>query len=439
MSTKALWVLVTVGCLATASLSRAAAESNLKKSFPFKPGGQLVVNADQGAIEVVTTDAGSVEIEVRRKLHGVDDAKANQIFAAHEVTFDQDGDRVEVRGKFKEDSKHWFKRGVNLDLLYHISVPKQFNLDLTTGSGSISSSAIEGKVRARSAGGSLKFGDINGALDAQTGSGSITAGNVTGAVSVKTSGGSIQLGQMAAETTAETGSGSISVAAAQAGLSARTHGGSLKLGELAGPATVETGSGSIQVKTAKASLKARTAGGSVEVGGVEGPAELESGSGSIQVDSAKQTLKATTRGGSLELGQLFAPAEVSTGSGPIRVKSAQARLVARTSGGSIGIDDARDTVIADSGSGTVFASFSAQPSDDSNLSTRGGNIEVRLPENLALEVDASTSGGRVSTELPITSTIVGEHKPESLKGKLNGGGKLLVLKTGSGNVTIKKR
>jgi len=38
--------------------------------------------------------------------------------------------------------------------------------------------------------------------------------------------------------------------------------------------------------------------------------------------------------------------------------------------------------------------------------------------------------------LPVTT--VGEHKRSSLKGKLNGGGKSLVLKTSGGNIRLLK-
>jgi DUF4097 and DUF4098 domain-containing protein YvlB len=440
MFTKVFAVLIAVSCLAQSGLDAATTESNLEKSFTVKPGGQLVVEADQGSIEVLTTDGASVEVEVKRKLTGVEGSKAQEIFAAHEVTFDQDGDRVGVHAKFKEDPSRWFKRGnMNLQVHFRISVPKQFNLDLGTGSGSISSADIEGQVKAKSAGGNLKFGDIKGTLEVHTGSGSISAGTVTGVMSVKTAGGNIQLEQAGDEAVAETGSGSITVQSAKAKLSVRTHGGNLNLGDLSGPAVAETGSGSIQVKSAKVSLRANTHGGNISLGELSGPADVESGSGSIRVGQAKETLKAKTQGGNLDLGELSGPAEVSTGSGSIRVKRAHARLAARTAGGSIGVDDAQDTVLAETGSGSVSVDFSAQPKDHCRLTTSGGGIEVKLPEGAAFEVDASTGGGRVSTELPITSTVVGEHQNNSLKGKLNGGGKALFLRAGSGNVTIKKR
>ena len=75
-------------------LHAAIVESNLNKTFPDKPGGQLVMDVDQGSITIKTSDRSDVAVDVKRKLKGADAAKAQEIFAAHEVTFDQDGDRV---------------------------------------------------------------------------------------------------------------------------------------------------------------------------------------------------------------------------------------------------------------------------------------------------------------------------------------------------------
>jgi DUF4097 and DUF4098 domain-containing protein YvlB len=118
---------------------------------------------------------------------------------------------------------------------------------------------------------------------------------------------------------------------------------------------------------------------------------------------------------------------------------AQAKLEANTSGGSIEIGEARDTVLAHTSAGSITANFSAQPQEDCRLTTSGGGIQVKLAEKLAFDIEARTSGGRVTTELPVTITVVGEHKAEGLRGKLNGGGKALILKTSAGNIAIKKQ
>ncbi|PYJ01588.1 MAG: hypothetical protein DME25_17795 [Verrucomicrobia bacterium] len=348
------------------TLSATTTETNLQKSFAVHPGGKLIVEADFGPIEITTADRPEVAITIKRSVSGASAARAQEIFADHEITGDQDGDTIVVRAKSKEKSPRWFRGGQNYQVQYAISVPKQFNLDLRTAAGAINCQDIEGAVKARSSGGNLKFAAVKGPLDASTSAGSINLVSASGPVSVKTSGGSLRLGDLGADTTAVTSAGSISVASAKGKLSAKTSGGSLDLGELA------------------------------------------------------------------------APAEVETAAGSIHVRSSRAPLSARTSGGSIKIEDAQDTVVAHTSAGGVSAAFSGAPHDDCSLTTSGGSIEVKVADNLGFDVQAKTSGGRVSTDIPVATTVVGEHKAEALRGKLNGGGKALLLRTSAGNINIRR-
>ena len=348
-------------------LLAATTESNLSKTFAVKPGGVLVMDLDRGSIHITTGDRTDVQVEVRRKVTRVNAERAAEIFAAHEVTFDQDGDHVEVHAKVKKEATRWFSRGSqNLQVEYQVLAPRQFSLELRTAAGEIVSTDIEGSVKARTAGGSLKFSNIKGPFDGDTSAGDIHVESASGQVTARTSGGSIKLGELSSDTTASTAAGSITIG------------------------------------TAKARLTAKTSGGSIDLGQVAGPAELRTAAGSI------------------------------------RVKSAGARLDASTSGGSIRIDDARDTVLARTAAGSIHAALSGQPHDDCILTTAGGSIELALAPTLAFDVEARTSGGEVTTELPIVSTVVGRHHTEVLQGKLNGGGKALVLKTSAGNVSLRK-
>ena len=397
--------LTIVACVfvVAADLEAQTTEGNLSKRFTVKPGGNLVIEADRGGIEITTGETSEVKIDVKRKITGVSKEKAEQILATHEVTFDQDGDRVEVHARFPKDFLQSLNKGAQrMQVHYEVLVPNRFNLDLRTAAGEISATDIAGTVKARTAGGSLKFAEIKGPFEGTTSAGSISLQGATGLVTARTSGGSISLGRLDSETTAETSAGSISVKHANGKLNAVTHGGGIELGEVAGPARVETSAGSIIVKTAKAQLSAITHGGRIEAGDLGGPAELTTSAGSIKIGSAH---------------------------GP---------LVAKTSGGGIEIEQAGDTVTAHTSAGSITAGFTGQPHGDCQLTTSGGGITVRLADNLGFDLDARTSGGRVITELPVTITVVGEHKGGALKGKVNGGGKVLELKTSAGDIVLKK-
>lgn len=342
-------------------------ESNLKKDFPADPGGKLVVDADRGGIEVLAEDGKGVSIEVRRSVTGSSETKAEQILAGHEVTFSSEGGTITVQARLRKEFAGWLGRGPNLQVQCVITVPKRFQLDLRTSAGTIQCAGIEGEVKARTSGGSLKFGAIKGSFDGTCSAGSIRVEEASGPVTARTSGGSIHAGQLGAT------------------------------------AQFQTSAGSITVKGVKGQLTARTSGGSIEVSELSGPAELVTAAGSIHVGLAEGT------------------------------------LVATTSGGSIKVDEARNSVSAQTSAGSITAAIVAQPEGECRLITSGGSITLKVDAELGFDVAANASGGRISTELPIASTVVGEHRNNELRGKLNGGGKALVLKTSAGNISIQKR
>ncbi len=70
------------------------------------------------------------------------------------------------------------------------------------------------------------------------------------------------------------------------------------------------------------------------------------------------------------------------------------------------------------------------------LSTGGGGISVDVPTTAAFNLDAQTGGGTVSTELPVT--VVGKLERGRLQGPVNGGGKSVQLRSGGGNIHLRK-
>ena len=65
------------------------------------------------------------------------------------------------------------------------------------------------------------------------------------------------------------------------------------------------------------------------------------------------------------------------------------------------------------------------------MSSSGGDLIVRVPKSTTGQLDASTSGGSVRTELPVTTTEMGEHK---LTGTINGGGNPIYAHTSGGSI-----
>ena len=61
-------------------------------------------------------------------------------------------------------------------------------------------------------------------------------------------------------------------------------------------------------------------------------------------------------------------------------------------------------------------------------------VSKQVPPDAGLDIEAEASSGRGTSELPFTGTRTDR---DSMKGKINGGGKSLVLRSGAGSITIK--
>ena len=73
-----------------------------------------------------------------------------------------------------------------------------------------------------------------------------------------------------------------------------------------------------------------------------------------------------------------------------------------------------------------------------SMRTGSGNAELRVPTEAAFDLDLSTSSGTVVLDKPVTTTVQGrvEESRRRIEGKVHGGGPLVSVHTGSGDVHI---
>jgi hypothetical protein len=65
-----------------------------------------------------------------------------------------------------------------------------------------------------------------------------------------------------------------------------------------------------------------------------------------------------------------------------------------------------------------------------------GSITVALPEGFSADLDAHTGDGHISVDLPVT--VQGSVRENEIRGKLNGGGQNLEIRSGDGNISLRR-
>jgi hypothetical protein len=196
----------------------------------------------------------------------------------------------------------------------------------------------------------------------------------------------------------------------------RTAGGSIIGAELTGTMSADTSGGKLKFTHLKGPTGATTSGGSIELNGCEGAVKVDTSGGRIESIDGSGSLEARTSGGSIVVRNFGGDTKVETSGGRLAFENVNGKITGRTSGGSI------------------TARLKSPVPGDVNLETSAGSIEVTVPPDAGLDVEAEASSGRVTSELPFVGIRTDR---EQLKGKINGGGKSLVLRSGAGSISIK--
>lgn len=183
----------------------------------------------------------------------------------------------------------------------------------------------------------------------------------------------------------------------------------------------------------KFNLDLRT-GGSARVADVDGTVKAVMRGGSIQLHNVTGPVTARTDGGSIGVRDVGGDLEATANGGSVAAARVNGKVWARANGGSVEIDEATDAIDAKAAGGSVAAYISKQPRGDCKLIAEAGNVELRLPESIAINIDASCSAGRLSSDF----SLYGHQDDDRLKGTINGGGPLVMVRASAGNVYIRK-
>ena len=147
-------------------------------------------------------------------------------------------------------------------------------------------------------------------------------------------------------------------------------------------------------------------------------ADVHTGDGSIKLRDLAGNIRADTGDGSIDATHLDGALNAHSGDGSVHVSGRFDKLQVRTQDGSIDL--------------SVFKG--SHVNGDWRVQTGDGSVKLKLPSDLSADLELHTGDGRISMDLPLSvNGIKSEHE---IQGKLNGGGALLLVKTGDGSITV---
>jgi DUF4097 and DUF4098 domain-containing protein YvlB len=184
-------------------------------------------------------------------------------------------------------------------------------------------------------------------------------------------------------------------------------------------------------------VRTKSGSGDQTIEGTKGNADVQTGSGDVRLSNLQGELQAHTGSGNVRARQVAGAVRGSTGSGDVEIEETGAGDIDfHTGSGNISARGIQGGFRGETGSGEITAE--GKQSGTWEARTGSGNVRLRLPANSAFDADISTSSGTIEVNSPIEMTVQGRigdsHK--SIQGKVRGGGPLLRVRTGSGDIHI---
>jgi DUF4097 and DUF4098 domain-containing protein YvlB len=229
--------------LTAALLSPGAYAEEVVKSYAVTGRANVRVETNDGGVRVTALEAKQVEFRV--------EYQGYELGKNLRVDSHQDGDKVELTARV---TGHWaFSWGhTSRNLHIEVRMPRDADLQVETGDGSVETASIRGSVHVHTGDGSVKANSLSGNIDLHTSDGSIAVDNLKGDIRLRTGDGSIEARDLDGKVEADSGDGHIRLDGRFDALNIKTGDGSVDTRVLPGSKmvsswSIRTGDGSVDI------------------------------------------------------------------------------------------------------------------------------------------------------------------------------------------------
>ena len=183
----------------------APATEALSKSFRTGKEPRLIVDLDQGAIEITDNTKGAIDAQVTKEANAGTQGAAREALKGIEVDMEQEGKTVRITSPKPRQEQP----GVLAQTGTVVLVPPGTTLDLRTGNGNVNLNGGTGNGRLATTNGFIRVTDHKGTLDLKTARGTIIVRGGAGRLDMKVDAGEIEIRETKADVTARSAKGNI--------------------------------------------------------------------------------------------------------------------------------------------------------------------------------------------------------------------------------------
>jgi hypothetical protein len=222
------------------------------RSYPLADGGQLQISNTNGTVEIEGVSGSTVDVLAERVAHATSDSAARELLSRIVVREDVTPTRIAINTERTDSS---FMRA-GYEVHYHVRVPKNAAVRVTTTNGRIILAGLAGKTTASTTNGGVSADALTGGITATSTNGRVAvemAAVGADEINLRTTNGQVSLTlplEARADVDASVTNGSISVTGVKfeaSDLSRRHVSGRINGGGT--PITVSTTNGAISIGT----------------------------------------------------------------------------------------------------------------------------------------------------------------------------------------------
>jgi hypothetical protein len=411
-------------------------------------GGGVTIDHRYGSVRVRAVHDN--EVSVRAVIRASDADYGKQI----NVTVSESGSGVEVKTSYPEKSFHYsFNGEFSYSVELEVNVPENAPLtvrnrfgsidvtgtkassEIVGGQGAVSVHNVRGTQRIQNSFGSVELVSADGDVTVTNTNGSVKALHVRGSVSLTSRFGSIAVDDVSGDAEVHGGNGSVDVQSVRGRATVNNSFDTTTVHDV-GRDFVFTGNNSrVEAGNIGAAANITTTFDSVTVSNAGGNVTVKDSNGNVSVVDAKADVTIDNRFGSVRAERVRGSADVDNANGSVSVGEIGGNVKIHTTFASAFVKGAGGSVDVQNQNGAVSVSGLRAPCHAVTLNTTFSSIKVVLPDNAGYDVNARTTFGHIATEVPITTSHLGE---DMLTGRIGNGGCKLELKTANGGITIAK-
>lgn len=311
----------------------------------------------------------------------------------------------------------------DLEYYYEIRHPKNVSVQVYGLGGDIELENIVGEVKIESRGGDISFDRVMGKVNGRTAGGDITVRDSEGVFTIVTLGGDLDIRGSNGKVFGSTRGGDMTVESYNGVVELESMGGSITLRRITGTTvTGTTKGGDIEAESIRAHLELKTYGGNIEITDLNGNARVETNAGDIEMLQILGEVIIATNAGDIDLLGMYGSVKATSYMGDIQLQKLKH-------------EKTKNVLEKDR-----IEKETARLQHNLDLYAKYGDISVKLPEELTIELNAIVENA--SDEQPIRTTFpvrIIENMDETVGQAIRGIDSvryLIKLKSNHGTITI---